>query len=650
MLRRLRVWQALALIGAVFILPIALLSYLFVTTSFGDIDFSAKEIDGAVYLTSTWDIFHSGVSQPSINPPAAEIARLKDAGVALDGKFGTQDDNAAFAEAAMALSRVKSNELGRALIRKISDNSNLTFDPNIDSYYMVDVVASRLPDLLLAVRNLEEAAHLLVARDSFGAKVRLASANGTALALAEAVNTSLEVGFRGNPDGSLKSALSVASDQLTADIRKLLDHTSAPKVMEIGPSEEIINEGTAAIYASIDRLWHASNGQLQRLLQIRVDGLYDRLTFHLTLAGALVAASLILAVLLGRALTGSITGMADIVSRMSQGERDGEIPHQNDRNEVGTIARALAVFRDRLNELAVLEEAKASEEANRQERHRQEMMKLAAAFEQTVRGTVDALTEATGALEVNVGGLAEIAANGANSAEQAAETADHSLENMRSIAAATEEMSSSVKGLTLRVGEAATIAKAAEDRAKNSEKTVDALAEAASRIGDVVALISDVAEQTNLLALNATIEAARAGEAGRGFAVVAQEVKALAAQTTKATDEISQQIGRIQTASQGAVGDIRTIVSTIVDISRLSIEIAAAMEEQEAAVSEVARNTDAVSTGASEVAGAISALNGVARETGQRSRAGSDAVRALNERTRDLNDAIDRFLGELQVA
>ena len=200
------------------------------------------------------------------------------------------------------------------------------------------------------------------------------------------------------------------------------------------------------------------------------------------------------------------------------------------------------------------------------------------------------------------------------------------------------------------MAESSSIAGAAASEADRTNAEVQALADAAQRIGDVVALITGIAEQTNLLALNATIEAARAGEAGRGFAVVAQEVKALAAQTAKATDEIGIQIAGMQTATQEAVGSIKMISSTIGKISEITTAISAAIEEQGAATQEISGNIQRTAAGTSQVAGTIAEVSHGANQTGAASSQLLSSAKQLSDSTTSLQAEIDGFLKSIAAA
>jgi methyl-accepting chemotaxis protein len=218
------------------------------------------------------------------------------------------------------------------------------------------------------------------------------------------------------------------------------------------------------------------------------------------------------------------------------------------------------------------------------------------------------------------------------------------------VASATEELASSVREISSQVQASNRIAASAVTQADETDSRINALSQAASRIGDVIKLITSVAEQTNLLALNATIEAARAGEAGRGFAVVAQEVKALAAQTAKATDEISIQIAGMQTATQEAVGSIKMISSTIGKISEITSAIAAAIEEQGAATQEISSNIQRAAAGTTQVAGTIAEVSQGANQTGAASSQMLSSARQLSDSTGSLQSEIDGFLQSIAAS
>ncbi|MGP8120028.1 MAG: methyl-accepting chemotaxis protein [Xanthobacteraceae bacterium] len=216
--------------------------------------------------------------------------------------------------------------------------------------------------------------------------------------------------------------------------------------------------------------------------------------------------------------------------------------------------------------------------------------------------------------------------------------------NVQTVATATEELACSVREIARQIAESNRIAGSAVEQANQTDARINALSQAASHIGDVVKLITSVAEQTNLLALNATIEAARAGEAGRGFAVVAQEVKALASQTAKATDEISTQVAGMQAATQEAVGSIKRIGETIGQISAITTAITAGIEQQGAATQDIAQSIQGAAAGTAEVASTIAKVNDGAGETGAASGRLLTSAKRLHDDTAVLQGEIDGFL------
>jgi methyl-accepting chemotaxis protein len=260
------------------------------------------------------------------------------------------------------------------------------------------------------------------------------------------------------------------------------------------------------------------------------------------------------------------------------------------------------------------------------------------------RSIITSLSTASGELENTARALSDNAGNTTRLAAVVASASEDASNNVQSVASATEELASSVREISSQVQESNRIAADAVQQANETDSRINALSQAAGRIGDVIKLITSVAEQTNLLALNATIEAARAGEAGRGFAVVAQEVKALAAQTAKATDEIGIQIAGMQTATQEAVGSIKMISSTIGKISEITSAISAAIEEQGAATQEISGNIQRTANGTTQVAGTIAEVSQGANQTGAASSQLLSSARQLSDSTTSLQAEIDGFL------
>ena len=278
------------------------------------------------------------------------------------------------------------------------------------------------------------------------------------------------------------------------------------------------------------------------------------------------------------------------------------------------------------------------------------MHKLADAFDTAVGHIVNAVSSASTELEAAATTLTHTAEHEQELASSVAAASEEASTNVQSVASATDEMSASVEEIGRQVQESSKIAKDAVGQAQKTDARIGELSQAANRIGDVVKLITAIAEQTNLLALNATIEAARAGEAGRGFAVVASEVKALAAQTAKATENISSQIGGMQAATQDSVAAIKEIGSTIQRIDEIASTIAAAVEEQGAATREIARNVQQAAEGTTQVAANIVEVNKGAAETGSASAQVLSSAQQLSTQGNKLKLEVDKFLTTVRAA
>jgi methyl-accepting chemotaxis protein len=374
------------------------------------------------------------------------------------------------------------------------------------------------------------------------------------------------------------------------------------------------------------------------------------LTLIATLAGA--AISLVIAVLSGVALSrGVAKPIIDLngsMQSLAQGNLLTEVPVSDRRDEVGEMAKTVLIFKQSMQRNEELRQASEAEQRDREQRA-EHMVNLTRAFDEQVKGMVEALANAARGMERTAADLTKTADVSAAESQTVAAAAQEAQAGVETVASASEELSASISEISRQVTNQATLAQTSVHSIEATSRSVAELSDASQKIGEVVRLINEIAEQTNLLALNATIEAARAGEAGKGFAVVASEVKNLANQTAKATEEIGAQVGGIQATTKGTVESIAAVGGHVRQMNDISSAVAAAVEEQNAATQEISRNVQQASEGTRGVSHSIELVSSEVAKTRAAAQSVMEAAKQMLGESEGLKTYIDSFLNEVRA-
>ncbi len=419
----------------------------------------------------------------------------------------------------------------------------------------------------------------------------------------------------------------------------------------LGRDQKSANEAYAAIEPNIDAMIKRVDATFNEM-SAADEASREATGLRMQISIALVMLMMsIIAFYVGRSVARPLKAMTKAMGELANGNFDVALPGLGRGDEIGAMALAVDQFKTKAAEKAQRDAGeKRAEEGRAAAAHKTAMIALADQFEAAIGTIVETVSQASAKLETYSATLSETAETTQQLTMTVTAASEQASANVQSVANATEEMSSSVNEIARQVQESSRIASEAVAQAGKTDSRIAELSQAATRIGDVVALITAIAEQTNLLALNATIEAARAGDAGRGFAVVASEVKQLAAQTAKATEEISAQVSGMQAATGDSVAAIKEIGGTIGRISEIAMLIAAAVEQQDAVTKDIARNVQQASAGTSQVTSHIGEVNRGASETGSASAHLLSSAQSLSGESNRLKQEVGKFLATVRAA
>ncbi|BAQ46218.1 methyl-accepting chemotaxis protein [Methylobacterium aquaticum] len=483
------------------------------------------------------------------------------------------------------------------------------------------------------------------------------AAAAAALEEAQAVASALErpIAIALDPDTLRESERAVSA--LAAEVQRYADAVRVdPYGRQSDPAAASASrEEIAALTARAEKTIGESVANANRLTEAAMTTAAERIDAA-TRLGLLAGAAMLLS-LLGAALLlmlniqRPLTRLVAVLERMAAGEIDATIAEARRGDEIGALGRAVEsiktmVARKAAEDLERRQIADAAAAAARQTA----MIEMADGFEAAVGGIVGAVSSSASELQVTAQSMTATATQTAAQSTSVAAAAEEAATNVGTVAAAAEELGASISEIGRQVSGSAQLAQRAVSEADHTTQFVQALGQTSAKIGDMVGLISNIASQTNLLALNATIEAARAGEAGRGFAVVAAEVKELANQTARATDEIARQIGEVRGVTDQTVGAIETITALIREIDVVATSIAAAVEQQGAATQEIVRNVSQASVGTSAVTGNIAGVAQASETTGMAATQVLTSASALSRQSEQLTAEVHRFLATVRAA
>ncbi len=545
----------------------------------------------------------------------------------------------------------------RGMIAHSGDTSNLILDPDLDSYYLMDITLLALPQSMDRLSSIGASFLPLLISGDIPADQRTEAA-----VLARMMSESDVARIAADADVSLKEDANfygIVSDYQEV-MPKLLEAYSEKNKELIGLLESLAKGEEVSAAGFQTALRESQNtaraflvrgyDELDNLLNIRIDGYaaQQRDSVFVSTAGILISVFFFLVVV--RTITHPLEGLTQIMRRLAANDYGAHVDYTEAKSEIGQIAHSVLIFKEN----GIKMEAMKAEQTRREQAAAAEKKKfmdhLIQEFQASVGNIAATVASASNKLQGQATNLSEVSRGTSQKAMTVAAASEQTSVNVQVVASSAEELTASIREISVQVNEASRMIAGAVTQIRETDKTVQGLAGSSAKIGEVVELINQIAGQTNLLALNATIEAARAGESGKGFAVVASEVKNLAKQTAKATEDITASIASMQGETNRAVSAIEGIASVIEKISSVSDSIARSISQQTQATQEIARNIHQVSSSTSEVSDNITLVTRDA-DTAQ---GGADEVLreadSLLRQSSVLKEEVDQFALQMRAS
>lgn len=539
----------------------------------------------------------------------------------------------------------------RGIIAHAGDTSNLILDPDLDSYYTMDVTLLALPQSLDRQGNIGMTFFPKLTRPEGLTQGEKTEAAVQARMLKEAdldrTLASLDIAFKEDPNfygvsTTLEPEIRKALVFYTKANTALINQMNAMAAGNPVTTGDFLKAAQAAQESSLN-LWSTAVKELDILIEKRIDSYRAQRNFVLFWSGLAVAIAMAISSLVSRSIVRPIVTIERTMHALADGKLSIQVPYTDKNDEIGEMARALEHFKYTGQQAEDLIEQQR-EEQKQKEARQEALEKLVKNFDSKVIQVLNTVSSTTQQLFSSAQSMQGVAESSASRTQNIAAATEQTASNVRAVAAAAEQLTASIQEISTQVHRSANISTNAVNKTQSADETVQHLSEAAQKIGEVISLINDIADQINLLALNATIESARAGEAGKGFAVVASEVKNLAGQTAKATEDIARHIMDIQGVTQNVVTALTEIRGTIDEMNSISTMIASAVEEQGAATQEIARNIQVASTGVQHVCENMTDVTSGASKTSVAASEVLTSAKIFSEESGKLKSEVEEFL------